>query len=155
MRAEIVSIAARVPSWVREGFEDYAQRLGSGLTLRCVDLPLARRGRGGPSARGLEEEGERLLAGAGKNARLIALDRCGSMWSSEELARQLELWRRDGRALCFLVGGPDGLAPICLARAEARWSLGALTLPHALVRILIAEQLYRAQCILAGHPYHR
>lgn len=155
MRAVIVSIAARVPAWVQAGFDDYAQRLGPQLSLRCIDLPLAHRGRSGPGPRGLDEEGERLLAAAGKNARRIALDRRGSMWSSEELARQLALWRRDGRELCFLVGGPDGLAPLCRERAESCWSLGALTLPHALIRILIAEQLYRAHCILAGHPYHR
>jgi 23S rRNA (pseudouridine1915-N3)-methyltransferase len=90
-----------------------------------------------------------------KDCTVIALDVAGQGWSTAELAAQFGVWLGSGRDVALLVGGPDGLAPDCLARAERRWSLSALTFPHALVRILVAEQLYRAWSILNHHPYHR
>src|SRR5579885_1493093 len=103
----------------------------------------------------LAAEGERMLAALPKAAHVVALDAAGAAWRSEELAARLQRWRLLGKDLAFLIGGPDGLAPAVLARADERWSLGPLTLPHPLVRILVAEQLYRAASLLAGHPYHR
>jgi 23S rRNA (pseudouridine1915-N3)-methyltransferase len=103
----------------------------------------------------MAEEGEALLAAVPRDAQVIALDGRGSAWSSEQLAEQLKRWRMDGRELAFLIGGADGHADAVLQRADQRWSLGPLTLPHMLVRLVVAEQLYRAAMIVAGHPYHR
>ena len=119
---------------------------------RCGMVPAVRRW---VLLRDFAAEGERVLAAMPKNAWVVALDGRGKAWSSEELAQQLGVWRMAGRELAFLIGGPDGHAPAVLARADQRWSLGPLTLPHMLVRLVLAEQLYGATTIAAGHPYHR
>ena len=111
--------------------------------------------KGRDTARAIGDEGARVLAALPKNARVVALDGRGRMHSSEQLAARMEHWRGQGRDLAFLVGGPEGHAPEVLARVDERWSLGPLTLPHMLVRLIVAEQLYRAASILANHPYHR
>jgi 23S rRNA (pseudouridine1915-N3)-methyltransferase len=103
----------------------------------------------------MREEGDKLLAAAPRRARIFAMDVAGHHWDTEQLAEQLASWLQDGRDLAMLVGGPDGLDPNCLERAELRWSLSRLTLPHPLVRILVAEQIYRAWSLLKHHPYHR
>ena len=114
-----------------------------------------KRGKGGDAAKFKAEESERLLGAAGRDMRLIALDERGAAWTSLQLAEQMRRWTLDGRDVVLAVGGPDGHAPLLLERAAARWSLSPLTLPHGLVRVVIAEQLYRAHSILEGHPYHR
>ena len=96
-----------------------------------------------------------MLAAIGPTDRVIALDVMGKSCSTEQLAQQVTEWQMDGRDVSLLVGGPDGLANACLVRAEQRWSLSALTLPHPLVRVLLAEQIYRVWSILAYHPYHK
>ena len=106
-------------------------------------------------ARLVAEEGAALLGAIPKGAHVVALDGRGKTWSSEELAAQLARWRMQGKDLAFLIGGADGLAPAVLERADQHWSLGPLTFPHPLVRIVVAEQLYRASSQLAHHPYHR
>lgn len=96
-----------------------------------------------------------MLAAIPRGSHVVALDGRGKAWSSEELAAQLSAWRMAGRDPVFLIGGPDGLAATALARADQRFSLGALTFPHMLVRLILAEQLYRAVSLLGNHPYHR
>lgn len=164
MRIHLISIGQRMPGWVDAGFEDYARRLPPECALSLKALPggLAGKGRGrtgsvsaGELPRLRRDEGERLLAAVPPRARIVALDGRGRGWSSEALAAQLDAWREDGRDVALLVGGPNGLSEACLARAEQRWSLSPLTLPHPLVRVLVAEQLYRAWSQLQGHPYHR
>lgn len=155
MRAVILTICDKLPPWVQSGFEEYARRLSQKVPLAAADLPLSPRGKNIDIKRVLADEGQRMLAAIPKNARIVALDGRGEAWSSEALSRQLNGWQQDGRDLCFLVGGPDGLAPQAMMVAHQRWSLGPLTLPHAMVRILIAEQLYRAVSMLGNHPYHR
>ncbi len=155
MRATIISICDKLPTWVKEGFIDYAERLRRDLPLQCVDLSLGKRGANADIRKALADEGARMLAAIPKNARIIALDGEGERVSSESLAQQLSRWRQEGRDLAFLIGGPDGLAPQCLVAKHQSISLGAMTLPHALVRIVLAEQLFRAHCILTNHPYHR
>jgi 23S rRNA (pseudouridine1915-N3)-methyltransferase len=140
---------------VKEGFDDYARRLAHRLPLTLTELPLGQRGKNADTKRALADEGQRMQAAVPRNSLVVALDGRGEAWSSEVLARRLEAWMMDGRDLCFLIGGPDGLAPQCLALAQQRWSLGTLTLPHALVRIVLAEQLFRAIAQLSNHPYHR
>jgi 23S rRNA (pseudouridine1915-N3)-methyltransferase len=155
MRARMIAIGERMPGWVAEGFAEYRKRLSHDLPLELVELKPGARGKGRDDARAMHEEGQAILAALPRDIHLIALDGRGKTWSSEELAAQLANWRMAGRDLAFLIGGPDGHAPEVLARADQRWSLGPLTLPHMLVRLVLAEQLYRASTLLAGHPYHR
>jgi 23S rRNA (pseudouridine1915-N3)-methyltransferase len=143
-----------MPRWVDEGFADYARRLPRETALLLEEIPLADRSSGDP-VRWLADEGKRLLARVGPDARVVTLDSRGRSLSSEQLADNLAEWRQDGRPVALLVGGPDGLAPACAARAEWSWSLSNATLPHGLVRVVVAEQIYRAWTILSRHPYHR
>ncbi len=155
MRARLISVGERMPAWVADGFAEYAKRLSRELPLELVELRLGERGKGRDLSRALSDEGEAMLAAIPRGAHVVALDGRGRQWSSEDLAAQLANWRMTGRDLAFLVGGPDGLATPALARADQRWSLGSLTLPHMLVRLILAEQLYRAVSLLGNHPYHR
>ncbi|MGH8164544.1 MAG: 23S rRNA (pseudouridine(1915)-N(3))-methyltransferase RlmH [Rhodanobacteraceae bacterium] len=155
MRARILSVGERMPAWVAEGFAEYQKRLLRELPLELIEIKSGLRGKGRDNARAIATEGEATLVAIPRDAHVIALDGGGSVWHSEELARQLEQWRMSSRDLAFLIGGADGHATNVLARADQRWSLGSLTLPHMLVRLIVAEQLYRATTIIAGHPYHR
>ena len=155
MRARLISVGERMPGWVAEGFAEYHKRLSRELPLELVELKLGERGKGRDLQRALDDEGAAMLAAIPRGSQVIALDGRGKTWSSEELAAQLGQWRMAGRDLAFLIGGPDGLAATALARADQRFSLGALTLPHMLVRLILAEQLYRATSLLSNHPYHR
>jgi len=159
MRIRLLSIGRRMPGWVNQGFAEYAKRLPVECGLELVEIEPGRRGRGKASAADLDrirrDEGERLLKALPVGALAVALDVRGRPWSTEQLAGQLTGWLGSGRDLALLVGGPDGLADTCLARAEQRWSLSPLTFPHPLVRVILAEQLYRAWSMTKGHPYHR
>jgi 23S rRNA (pseudouridine1915-N3)-methyltransferase len=155
MRARLIAVGERMPGWVADGFAEYSKRLSHELPLELVELKPGRRGKGRDDARAIRDEGVALLAALPHDVHVIALDGRGKTWSSEELAEQLAQWRMAGRDLAFLIGGPDGHAAEVLAHADQRWSLGPLTLPHMLVRLVLAEQLYRATTIAAGHPYHR
>lgn len=155
MRARLISVGERMPNWVAEGFAEYVKRLSRELPLDLVELRLGERGKGRDLVRALEDEGAAMLAAIPRGSHVVALDGRGKAWSSEELAAQLSAWRMAGRDPVFLIGGPDGLAATALARADQRFSLGALTFPHMLVRLILAEQLYRAVSLLGNHPYHR
>lgn len=124
------------------------------MPLTLHEVQPAGRGRL-PAERVRRQEGERLLGHLGPKDHVVALDVKGSAWSTETLATKLDNWRMDGCDVALLVGGADGLDEVCLQRADEIFSLSALTLPHALVRVIVAEQIYRAWTLLAGHPYHR
>jgi len=155
MKARLIATGERAPPWVAEGFAEYRKRLSHWLPLELVEVEPGMRGKGRDPQRAIEEEGRRVLAALPKNAHVVALDVPGRQWSSEQLAKRMEHWRQQGRDLAFLIGGPEGHAPEVLAAASESWSLGPLTLPHMLVRLVVAEQLYRAAALLANHPYHR
>lgn len=144
-----------MPSWVNTGYQEYAKRLPAYMQLQLQELPLGFRGSSADHRQAVQQEGQAMLATIGGQERVIALDVKGQPWSTEQLARQCADWQMDGRNVSLLVGGPNGLAPECLHRAEQKWSLSPLTLPHPLVRLLVAEQLYRAWSILQQHPYHK
>jgi 23S rRNA (pseudouridine1915-N3)-methyltransferase len=154
MRVTLVAVGQRMPAWVNEGYGEYAKRLRPRLPLELVEIPAAKRG-SGDLARAMAEEGKKLLAALRPQDHVVALDERGKSRTSLELSRWLGDRLQSGKDLAFLVGGADGHAPEVLARANERWSLSTLTLPHALVRVLFAEQLYRAVTLLDGHPYHR
>jgi 23S rRNA (pseudouridine1915-N3)-methyltransferase len=155
MKTRLISVGERMPGWVADGFAEYAKRLSRELPLDLVEIPLGARGKGRDPGRAIADEGNAVLAAIPRDTHVVALDGRGKPWSSGQLAGELARWRMHGRDLAILVGGPDGHAPDVLARADQRWSLGPLTLPHMLVRLVVAEQLYRAVTINAGHPYHR
>jgi 23S rRNA (pseudouridine1915-N3)-methyltransferase len=155
MRISIVTIGTRMPAWVQQGVEEYTRRMPRELGLEWKTLPLAQRGKSATSGQLREREGEQILKAIPPADRVIALDVRGKSLSTPQLARQLADWQMSGDNFSLLIGGPDGLSEACLQRAERRWSLSDLTLPHPLVRILLAEQLYRAWTITVNHPYHR
>ena len=155
MKARLIAIGERPPAWLLEGFSDYAGRLSRELPLELVEIAPGRRGKGHAIERAMHDEGTRVLATLPKNAWVVALDGRGRPYGSGQLAERLAVWRQQGRDLVFLIGGPEGHAASVWERADERWSLGPLTLPHMLVRVLVAEQLYRACSILGKHPYHR
>ena len=123
--------------------------------LRLMEISPGHRGKGADIHRTLRDEGARMLKAIPKHCQVMALDVQGHPWSTEQLSAKLGNWMESGRDLALLVGGPEGLAQSCLERADGRWSLSPLTLPHPLVRVVLAEQLYRAWSLLRNHPYHR
>jgi 23S rRNA (pseudouridine1915-N3)-methyltransferase len=143
-----------MPAWVDAGFADYAGRLRGDFRLELTEIPLGERG-SGDVRRAVETEGRRMLAAAGDRAHLVALQVGGRALSTSQLARWLEERAREGQTPVFCIGGPDGLAPAVDALAQLRWSLSALTLPHGLARVVVAEALYRAVSLNKGLPYHR
>jgi 23S rRNA (pseudouridine1915-N3)-methyltransferase len=165
MRIRLLAVGNKLPSWVEEGFNEYLKRFTTSCYLELIEIPAEKRGKqahprlkqtGVSSTQQLiDREGEKLLAAIKPSNRIIALDVNGQLWSTEELASQVKKWQNDGRNIDILIGGPDGLSSACLKKAETKWSLSPLTFPHPLVRIVVAEQLYRAISILNNHPYHR
>jgi 23S rRNA (pseudouridine1915-N3)-methyltransferase len=147
----IVAVGRARKGPMRELFDDYAGRLKPGIKLREVE---ERRPLKGDVLKA--KEAALLLAGVPKGAYLVALDSSGKAPASEELAQRLQGWRDDGGGtVAFVIGGADGLDDAVLARADLKLSLGPMTWPHMLVRVMLAEQLYRADCILRNHPYHK
>lgn len=154
MLLRLIAAGTRMPGWVNEAFADYAGRLTADYRLELREIPLGQRS-GGRPLQAIAKEGERMQAALPPRAFVVALQVTGKAMTSEQLARFLETRARDGRDVAFLIGGPDGIAPAMDAQADLRWSLSALTLPHGLARVMVAEALYRAVSIVKGHPYHR
>ena len=155
MRLRLLAVGTRMPGWVEEGCTEYTKRLSGDISLELVEITACKRLKGADLARLKEQEGEALLAALKPQERVIALDVLGRTLSTEDMAATLRDWQVDGRPAALLIGGPEGLSRAVLERADEKWSLSRLTLPHPLVRIVIAEQLYRAWSLLKGHPYHR
>lgn len=143
-----------MPAWVNAGCEEYAKRLPR-QWLRLTEIPIAKRGPTVNREQTVDKEWRHMKAALPKGGLSVALDEGGRAWSTEDLASKVDAWMHEGRDIAFLIGGPDGLAPECLALAEQKWSLSALTLPHGLARVMVIEQIYRAWSLLNNHPYHR
>jgi 23S rRNA (pseudouridine1915-N3)-methyltransferase len=155
LRLSLITASNRQPEWVDAGAEEYAKRLRGRCTLAIETVALARRTASTATERAVDDEGGRMLAQLPAGAHVVALLETGKPWSTKELAAKLESWMQRGAPVAFLVGGPDGLSKACTERANERWSLSNLTLPHGLVRVVVAEALYRAWSLLENHPYHR
>lgn len=159
MKINLISVGTRMPGWVQDGMLDYSKRLPAEFSFHCIEVPLGnrngKRSKNTDPQQAMKQEGEALLSRLAPRDYVVALDVLGKSLSTQAMAARVGTIRDDGRHLSLLVGGPDGLSAECLARADERWSLSALTLPHPLVRIVIAEQIYRVWSVLAGHPYHR
>ena len=150
----LLAAGTKLPAWVNGGFEDYAARFGNDYSLELKEIALGQRAAGAPQ-QAIAREGERMLSAMPAGCYVVALQGAGRALSSEQLAKFLESRAQEGRDVAFCIGGPDGLAPQIDQRADLRWSLSALTLPHALARVVVAEALYRAVSIIKRHPYHR
>ncbi len=155
MRIKLIAVGSKMPAWVEDGYREYSKRLPKDFSLELVEITMSKRGKNVDLQRAIRKEGELMLAAIPANDHVVSLEVTGKAWSTEDLAAQADRWRMEGNNISLLVGGPDGLAEQCQQRALQRWSLSPLTLPHPLVRVLLAEQLYRAWSILHNHPYHR
>jgi 23S rRNA (pseudouridine1915-N3)-methyltransferase len=155
VRVRLIAVGSRMPKWVREAYGDYITRLGAALKISLVEIEPGPRSAGRPPQKALESEAQKLLAAVRKDEYVVVLDERGVEMTTRELAAWLKNRMQEGRDLAFLIGGPDGFAPEVLGRSDLKWSLSRLTFPHALVRVVLAEQLYRAHSVLANHPYHR
>lgn len=144
-----------MPAWVEQGYEEYAQRMPVEAQLMLKEISPGKRGKNADISRIMQDEGQRIQAAIPKNNHIVALDVKGKAWSTEQLAERLGQWMQSGQDVALLVGGPDGLSPQCRQQADEYWSLSPLTFPHPLVRVILAEQLYRAWSLLRNHPYHR
>jgi 23S rRNA (pseudouridine1915-N3)-methyltransferase len=154
VKIRLVAVGQRPPEWVVKGFSEYARRLPREMPLDLVEIAPAAR-KNAPTAQVRAQEAQRLLAQVGTKDWVVVLDERGATWSTQRLAEKLDDWRMQGRNVVFLVGGADGLDASCVERADEVLSLSAMTLPHAMVRVLLAEQIYRAWTVISGHPYHR
>lgn len=155
MRIKLIAVGSKMPAWVEDAYNEYSKRLPKDFSLELVEIAMSKRGKNVDLQRAIHKEGELMLAAIPANDYVVSLEVTGKAWSTEQLAAQADRWRMEGNNISLLVGGPDGLAEQCQQRAQQRWSLSPLTLPHPLVRVLLAEQLYRAWSILHNHPYHR
>jgi 23S rRNA (pseudouridine1915-N3)-methyltransferase len=155
MRIQLIAVGTKMPAWVEQGYQEYARRFGADTTLQLTEVTAGKRGKNADIKRILHKEGEHTLASIPKGNRIVTLEVTGAPWTTPQLAQHMEKWQMDGRDVSLLIGGPEGLSPECIAASEQRWSLSALTLPHPLVRIVVAESLYRAWSLNNNHPYHR
>ena len=154
MKLLLVAIGQRLPAWAEAAYDGYAKRFPPELRLELKPVKAEPRGSRTP-ARAMAAEAERIEAALPRGVRRIALDEHGSRVTTLQLAARLQAWQADGRDAALLIGGPDGLAPALKASADETLRLSDLTLPHAFVRVLVAEALYRAWTVTTGHPYHR
>lgn len=155
MKLKLLAVGQKMPQWVSDGYQEYARRLPRDCSLNLIEIAPAKRGKTSQPQQWMQEESKRILSHIDASDHVVALDVIGKSWSTPQLAENLATWQQQGSDVSLVIGGPDGLDPACLQRANQRWSLSALTLPHPLVRVLLAEQLYRAWTILQNHPYHR
>lgn len=155
MRIRLITVGTKMPKWVTEGFTEYQKRLNQDVQLELVEIPAGKRGKNADVARIMEKEGEQILNILHPQEHIIALDVQGKRYTTEKMSERLNELMHNGQQVALLIGGPEGLAQSCRNKAQEKWSLSDLTLPHPLVRIVIAEQLYRSWSLLKGHPYHR
>ena len=155
MQIHLCAVGQAMPNWVQQGYQEYAKRLPRECELILKEIPAGKRGKNSDVARLIKEEGDKMLLALPPRAHLVSLDIPGKPWTTQELADQLKIWLESGQNIALLIGGPEGLADAVKAKAQQSWSLSHLTLPHPMVRVIVAEQIYRAWSILNHHPYHR
>ena len=155
MHIRLLAVGDRQPSWVDEAFGIYTERFPREWKFRLDTIATVRRSKNDNSRQAMEAEGDTILSKLATTEQVVLLDERGKQLTSKSLAARLTDWQTDGRDLCFVIGGPDGVADGVRQRADVVWSLSALTLPHGMARALLSEQLYRAWSLQTGHPYHR
>lgn len=155
MKINLIAVGSKMPAWVDQGYQEYARRMPAECQLVLKEISAQQRGKNAPIKKLLLKEGQQILSAIPKGSGVIALEVTGKRWTTEDLAKQLQGWMAAGRDQSLLIGGPEGLHSDCVTAAEQRWSLSSLTFPHPLVRVIVAEQIYRAWSIINNHPYHR
>lgn len=155
MKLWILAVGTKMPAWVDAAFGEYAKRMPREARVELLEIKPEKRVGGKTAIQMQEAERGRIQAAFPENASLVMLDERGVEWSTLELAGQMKNWMQEGQDVAFVIGGADGLHPELRAKAEKLWSLSRLTLPHGMVRVLLAEQLYRAMTVIQNHPYHR
>lgn len=155
MKLKLLAVGQKMPGWVTAGYQEYAKRLPHDCQLELIEVAPGHRAKNSSVEKAMQQEAEALKKVIKGSDHLVALDVQGKPWSTAELSHQLDDWRMLGSDVALVIGGPDGIHPTLLTKAQQRWSLSPLTLPHPLVRVLVSEQLYRAWTILQGHPYHK
>jgi len=154
MQIHLIAVGNKMPNWVQQGYNEYAKRLPRECELVLREIPPDKR-RSGDIGRITQEEGERMLTALPPRAHVVTLDIPGKPWTTEDLAKSLKRWLANGQPVALMVGGPEGLSQGVREKAQESWSLSPLTFPHPLVRVIVAEQIYRAWSLLNNHPYHR
>ena len=155
MHIRLLAVGDRQPGWVDEAFDTYTGRFPREWRFRLDTIATVKRAKKEPVIRAIDAESERLLAKLSADEQVVLLDESGTQLKSQSLASRIAEWQLDGRDLSFIIGGPDGVSAACRERADFTWALSPLTLPHGLARVVLAEALYRAWSLQAGHPYHR
>ncbi|MDR5778958.1 23S rRNA (pseudouridine(1915)-N(3))-methyltransferase RlmH [Caballeronia sp. LZ065] len=155
MKLVILAVGHKMPDWITKGFDEYAKRMPPELRIELKEIKPEQRSSGRNAESVMAAEKQRIEAALPKNARMVALDEHGRDWTTMQLAHALPGWQQEGRDVAFVIGGADGLDPAVKSRAELLLRVSSLTLPHGMVRVLLAEQLYRAWSITQNHPYHR
>jgi 23S rRNA (pseudouridine1915-N3)-methyltransferase len=155
MLITVIAVGTKMPAWVQTGCQEYIKRLPRDWQFKFIEQPIGPRSKNSSTQAAIAKEGQKMLAAIDPKDFVIALEVQGNDWTTEKLATHIGRWRDEGHNITILIGGPDGLALPCVQRANISWSLSKLTLPHPLVRVLLAEQIYRAFSILQNHPYHK
>jgi len=155
MNIHLLAVGNKMPDWVNKAYHEYAKRLNADCQLKLIEITSGKRTKNSDLVKIKQQEGDKILAAIPKGSLVVALEVTGQSWSTQKLSQQLNNWLHGGQDIALLIGGPEGLSASCVARADVKWSLSPLTLPHPLVRVLLSEQIYRAYSILKNHPYHR
>ncbi|MFT6732862.1 MAG: 23S rRNA (pseudouridine1915-N3)-methyltransferase [Polaribacter sp.] len=155
MKIKLIAVGTKMPVWVETAFAAYAQRLPKDCSLELIEIAVAKRTKNQLADKWKEKEGELILKAIDPSDWVVALEVDGQNWTTSKLAKQIVNWQGKGCNVALLVGGPDGLSADCLARAQQKWSLSALTFPHPMVRVILSEAIYRAWSVTVNHPYHR
>ncbi len=154
MRLYLVAVGRRPPQWIQAGIKDYLKRLPPAMAPRLIEISPSNKHLQSSEA-ALSEEADRIHKALPEQTRKIILDERGTIWSTREVAKHWQTWQQQGDDIALIIGGANGCADALKRSAEAVWSLSRLTFPHQLVRLIVAEQLYRAWSVLNNHPYHR
>jgi 23S rRNA (pseudouridine1915-N3)-methyltransferase len=155
MKIHLIAVGKKMPEWINAGYAEFSKRMPPELQINLIEVPPSIRNKNTPIEKNIKEEGKRIQSAIPSDSRLIVLDETGKNFNSIDLSKKMESWLPMGQDIALIIGGADGIDPVIKKQANEKWSLSSFTLPHALVRILVAEQLYRAWSILQGHPYHR
>jgi len=155
MRVNLICVGKKMPGWVSQGYEEYAKRLNKDCQLNLIEIDMAKRGKTSTPQKYKAEEAKKILSVLPKGSYLVSLDVKGQQPSTEKLSERIDQWMHLGRDISILIGGPDGIDEALLSDSDEKISLSNLTFPHPLVRVILAEQIYRAWSLLNNHPYHR
>ena len=155
MKIHLIAVGKKIPEWINAGFSEFSKRMPPELQINLIEITPSIRNKATPIEKNIKEEGERIQSAIPSNSKLIVLDEKGTSFNSIALSKKMESWLPMGQDITLVIGGANGIDPVIKKQANEKWSLSSFTLPHALARVLIAEQLYRAWSILQGHPYHR